>query len=926
MPRIGRPMSGTGGASDDGDGAHHLEEAVFHMADATRSLGLEEGSDLLLQLIYLRWVADRDQGAGGWERFREELVASQQPGEVLDRALAQHVPSWQGHYKSVFEDGGRALWQTVDALSAWSRDSSTPEAFRVELHGAFEAVLRMRSQRLSRAGVEHETPGSAARLMARLVPIRGHILDPACGIGSTLLEASAAQPEGLVGWEINATAATRARMRFELADVPLSIHVADAISELREAATFDAVLLQPPWGLKLSDRQWHALPELTFGKPGRSSADFVWIQMALSALKEQGRAVAFMPQGTLVRGHSEGQIRERLLRDDLVEAVISLPGGLVPAASVASCIWILRRHPEPATAGRVLLLDATSFAEQHRARVELTPGGIDQLVETVDRWRADGDLDAPAHVAKGISVEEALNGGDLLPARHLAAPPVERPIRPTPPQRLLTELRVENFKSFSEEQRVRLAPITLIYGPNSAGKSSLLQTLLLLKQSLDAQSLVTQGELTDAGSFAGAIHLHDVAQTMKLGLAFGASDRWEIAEGVPDPALLRSADFSFRADGSGLPRQHEVLLGFGQFEMPFTADGGHESHADRALAISLADLAPVFKGVAEGTLLYPFDSRQTTADIEEEERRRLRLRQKNGKRALRLLRDAGMDDVTVEPEGLLPTAQPNLDRTLRHIPGGTGREHGIVNSYVKRSIQLAAGVSEELHLLLDELSYLGPLRSPPQRFYNRAAAAAGAGTAGEHVAVHLFDNSSEVAQVNEWLAAMVVPYALKVVPVIASGSTTVVGDLVAIVLTDQRSKVEVSPADVGFGVSQVLPIVVQLLAKQDSVVCIEQPEIHLHPGLQAKLGDLLIEATSAEGRANQVLVETHSEHLLLRLQRRIREGALDAERVSVVYIEQGPSGRAHAVELRLDADGDFLDEWPQGFFEERLEELFGGGE
>src|SRR3954470_1854904 len=103
-------------------------------------------------------------------------------------------------------------------------------------------------------------------------------------------------------------------------------------------------------------------------------------------------------------------------------------------------------------------------------------------------------------------------------------------------------------------KRARLAPITLIYGPNSAGKSSLLQSLLLLKQSLAAQSLVTQGELTDAGSFAGAVHLHDLDRTLTIGLAFGASDRWEVPEGVPDPALLRSADFSFRADGSGLPQ------------------------------------------------------------------------------------------------------------------------------------------------------------------------------------------------------------------------------------------------------------------------------------------------------------------------------------------------------------------------------------
>ncbi|WP_210493656.1 DUF3696 domain-containing protein [Patulibacter sp. SYSU D01012] len=911
-------------------GEFRLEDVVFRVADATRSLGLEEGTDLLLQLIYLRWATERDQRDGGWDALRDQLTMSRQPEQILDRALEEHVPFWRGHYKSVAEDGGHALRFSVDALNAWPLGPE-PTAMRDELHGAFEAVLRIRSQRLSRAGMESETPGSAARLMAALLPAGASLLDPACGIGSTLLAAAshaAAQGGhlGLHGWELNSTTAARARMRFELAGFPFEVHVGDAIADMQRSSRFDSIVVQPPWGLKLADHQWHSMPDLPFGKPGRSSADFVWLQLALGALAPHGRAVALMPQSTLLRGHSEGQIREGMLRDDLVEAIITLPAGVVPAASVASCVWILRRHAEPATAGKVLLIDATSLVEHQRARVELPAEGVELVAATVERWRRGEAPDAPAHIAAVADVETVLEPGGLLPVRHVEPAPVQRPVRPAPPRRLLTEIRAENFKSFGEQQRVRAAPITLVYGPNSAGKSSLLQSLLLLKQSLAAQSLVTQGELTDAGSFAGAVHRHDLDRTLSIGVEFGASDRWDVADGVPDPALIRSADFSFRADGSGLPQQEALLLGFGDFRLPLSAIDNESGDTDRALAIELDDLAPVFDGVAEGTLLYPFDSRQSPAETEEEEQRRLRSRRQNGKRALKLLRDAGMTRVPAIREGLLPSARANLDPVVAHLAGAAGRDPGIVNSYVNRSMQLVAGMSEELRRLLDELSYLGPLRSPPQRFYNRAAAAAGAGAAGEHIALHLFDNSSEVVQVNAWLALLEVPYTLKVVPVIASGSTAVVGDLVAIVLTDLRSKVEVSPADVGFGISQVLPIVVQLLATQDSVICIEQPEIHLHPGLQAKLGDLLIEATSDEGRANQVLIETHSEHLILRLQRRIREGALDADRVSVVYIEQREDGQARALQLRLDGDGDFLDEWPQGFFEERLDELFGGAE
>jgi len=286
------------------------------------------------------------------------------------------------------------------------------------------------------------------------------------------------------------------------------------------------------------------------------------------------------------------------------------------------------------------------------------------------------------------------------------------------------------------------------------------------------------------------------------------------------------------------------------------------------------------------------------------------------------MRTAGVESLQIVADGLLPAGDADIEQVRTTYRSMTGRELGIVQSYVNRTMQLAAGVSAELRLLFEELSYLGPMRSAPQRFYSRAATPAHWGSAGEHVALYLFDNASELDKVNDWLAALEIPYSLRVTPVIASGSTSIVGDLVAIVLTDRRSGVDLTPADVGFGVSQLLPIVVGLLAKRRSVICIEQPEIHLHPRLQTRLADLLIEATAADALSNQVVVETHSEHLILRLRRRIREGALDPGRIAVLYVDSRSDGTSQVMRLRLDETGDFLDEWPQGFFDERLDELF----
>ena len=125
--------------------------------------------------------------------------------------------------------------------------------------------------------------------------------------------------------------------------------------------------------------------------------------------------------------------------------------------------------------------------------------------------------------------------------------------------------------------------------------------------------------------------------------------------------------------------------------------------------------------------------------------------------------------------------------------------------------------------------------------------------------------------------------------------------------------------DVGFGVSQLLPIIVQSLTKEPQTILLEQPELHIHPRLQADLGNLFAEG--ALERQKQFIIETHSEHLVLRLQRLVREGKLFPEEISILYVSPGGEGSV-VTPLRLDEDGDFIDEWPDGFFPERLREIF----
>ena len=152
-------------------------------------------------------------------------------------------------------------------------------------------------------------------------------------------------------------------------------------------------------------------------------------------------------------------------------------------------------------------------------------------------------------------------------------------------------------------------------------------------------------------------------------------------------------------------------------------------------------------------------------------------------------------------------------------------------------------------------------------------------------------------------------------------------------LYDKKWNVPLSHQDVGFGISQVLPILVTSLAEKYKKILIEQPELHLHPALQAEIGDMFIESALGQNN-NTFLLETHSEHLILRIMRRIRECYHDPEKyeketgfpritpddVAVLYVER-QGDQSVVKEMYLDDQGYLIDEWPGDFFSERLNEL-----
>lgn len=821
----------------------------------------------------------------------------------IDAACDAVYEHWAVINNDVSPDGNRDRWST-DGLRGLSQSAITRLQDALQSHGltsrrehsaVFEALLVARTGRLARAGLSFSSLPAVAALMANIVGHGRNVIDPACGFGGTLLAAAMRSPKAeLHGVDINHEAAQFARRRLELAGFEAHIRAHDWLYD-EPKPIWDAIVVEPPIGMKLTNRDY-LRTNRSLLKERVTDGDILWLHKVAESLLPSGRAVILSSDGVGFRGGQTAELRMDLLKTRRVEAIIAMPTGSVLGSAVATCIWVISGEPDRRKAEHVLLVNARASLE-----VDAKGNDFDSVSAVARRWLDDGVFDGSHDdwFAQPVLIEELIARGDATPQRHLATPPEAAAPRPDAPGRLFTELRLEAFKSVGPTIRVPLKPLTLIYGRNSAGKSTLIQSILLMKQSIDADRLTASGPHTSLGSVAGLAHNHDQETPMRIGFSFASTPAIDSPNALPNPRDLRSVDFRFVPADERNGALETVDIGLGPASFRWTRvepDPG-------VVSASVEDFLGMVGFAYQEDSVHPARRRSKTNPAPA---------------ARNELRRMGRGSVEFALEGLTP-GRPSqvLMAEMRHRLSGANLQ-GRLPAIAQTVGSLFGAVGGELQSLLSRVAYLGPLRRAPERLSLRSTT-----QGGLDVPFFLLDNTSERQEVSERLQQLGVPYDLDVVTVSDPGERSLFGDMAAVVLTDTRTGTRLSPADVGFGISQVLPIVTELSARTESVILIEQPEIHLHPAMQADLADLLIESVEASGRANQVIAETHSESIMLRIQRRVREGAISANDIAVLYVDQDESGTALVHRLRLDDEGDFLDSWPHGFFAERFDDVFG---
>jgi predicted ATPase len=442
---------------------------------------------------------------------------------------------------------------------------------------------------------------------------------------------------------------------------------------------------------------------------------------------------------------------------------------------------------------------------------------------------------------------------------------------------MLTQLAFKNFKAWKTSGTLRLAPITLLFGSNSAGKTSIPQLLLLLKQtaeSPDRQRVLQLGDSrtpVDLGTYEDALHNHDTNQPLEFSFQWTLDEALEIED--PNSARQYSGDnLGFQASVRVDKRRQPAVDYF-----CYNLIAGKEIVLDLRFQRRSADNKFELTSTRYNLVRHPGRAWPLPAPV----------------------RFYGFpDEVTAYYQNTAFTS----DLVLR------------------------------LEQLLRSIFYVGPLREYPKRLYLWS------GEVPDHVGVK-GDRAIEAIlaagdRAFNWKPgqkkkslATVVADRLQSMGLIREFQVKPLGEHrkeYEVLVKTSGKQAEVKLTDVGFGVSQVLPVIVEgFYVPRRSVVIFEQPEIHLHPRVQADLADLFVDAIRARedavARECQFIIESHSEHFLRRLQRRIAEEEL-SEQDAAIYFVHTLGGNAHIEELQVDSYGN-IKNWPEGFFGDEMGDL-----
>ena len=447
---------------------------------------------------------------------------------------------------------------------------------------------------------------------------------------------------------------------------------------------------------------------------------------------------------------------------------------------------------------------------------------------------------------------------------------------------MIKSLELKNFKAFSDEH-LEFRKITLLAGANSSGKSSILQALAGVLQSFSEPAFpfgyAINGQLTQMGSFRNVVNGHNANNSFSVGIAFENDNQEFVVEGQYRSNDLSPHLFPRRVSLSGSK--------IGSFKITWN------------------QRAKRFKLEVTSNASSDFDSEYLTIAL-------TNLAQKRGitaqKTIEQLMGEHGNDGSKVL-EYLKEIARSTISDSSAGVQSSTADYDSSIREFEKVPYfkNIRDEVLKSLSAMRSSTTYVGPVRAYPSRYYPFAQKPAGLDPLGETMSRTLAlwkeRKSPRFAEVKKALVSLELASDIS--------AEIEMGEFLKLMIKPGDRAYPDTIADVGFGVSQILPILVSDIALGSSgTLLVNQPEVHLHPSSQALLGSYFA------GRLDtrQYIVETHSEYLITRLRLLVARGEISENDVVIYYCgTENDSGKALLSKVSIMKDGSLVG-MPKGFF------------
>lgn len=523
---------------------------------------------------------------------------------------------------------------------------------------------------------------------------------------------------------------------------------------------------------------------------------------------------------------------------------------------------------------------------------------------------------------------------------------------------MITTFRVRNLRSIKDSQDIPLKRLTVLVGKNSAGKSTLLRVLPLLRQSAERPTkgpILWYGRFVDFGNFKNAVNADNPRDGITLEFTLTIPGK------VGKERTLGTLDYFENIEASSL---YSTLEGV---RVRLTVGQGENDETGKARSISVDfgsdDLTILFKDnsnqlyedvsvVLNGRLISAPQNRRWTRRPGKVLPIPLLLKQEkfesDGKihqywsrdvrpfsaelseEASKLLLEGRYSGKSAEVMDRILYADSNqFYAQLAEIVSFSDHLSDLIKVYNPndpfissiRELTLLANLTGILNRIDDEITqfsnsikYIEPLRATAERYYRlQDLAVDEIDSRGENTAMFLNSLAPyEMNSLRSWMESN-----LGFSAHVKSGSGHI-----QVFIEDEEGH-DKNIADLGFGYSQLLPIILQIWMvshpfrspeRNAPVIAIEQPELHLHPQFQAQIADVLASVTSRDQNGPRIFLETHSEHLINRLGELISSGALDRRDIQILVVDQSEDKTSSVTPVYFDESGYLDASWPSGFF------------